>query len=275
MGEKIRGHIRSNVIGCVALFALIVVPVALAATDGGPQATASGVKQKVKKLTQQVQQLQQQLDALATQPGPQGPGGPQGPEGPAGLQGPVGPSTGPAGGDLTGNYPNPDIAADAVGTNEVGPNALTGGDINESTLGQVPQASNAGSATNAQIAATAVVANNLNYQGAYVKSNSVVVPGGSQAESNGNGFSRAVTATCNVQNGINPDLAMGGGAFWSGNTNSNSDELENRIHSAAFLDTSGDVATSGEVPFAYRARGEVDKDGDDTLTVQVVCYPAF
>jgi hypothetical protein len=83
VGEKIRGHIRSNVIGFMALFALIVVPVALAATDGGPQATASGVKQKVKKLTKQVRQLQQQLDALASQTGPQGPAGQQGPPGPS------------------------------------------------------------------------------------------------------------------------------------------------------------------------------------------------
>jgi len=49
-------------------------------------------------------------------------------------------ASGPAGGDLTGSYPDPEIAPNAVGTRKVRDDSLTGADVNESTLGQVPSA---------------------------------------------------------------------------------------------------------------------------------------
>jgi cell division protein FtsB len=118
-------------LGAAALLALIVVPVALAATDGGSQATvsAAGVKKKIKRLAERVGELEQanasltQANTSLTQQV-------------AELQGEQGggrPPTGEAGGDLTANYPNPEIGAGAVSSAEVADRSLTGADIDRGT----------------------------------------------------------------------------------------------------------------------------------------------
>jgi hypothetical protein len=90
-------------LGAAAVLALLVVPVALAASDGGssgPTATASGLKQKVKKLTNRVAALEAE-------------------------QGQPRPPSGAAGGGLTGTFPSPQIAANAVGTAQIANDAVT------------------------------------------------------------------------------------------------------------------------------------------------------
>ena len=129
-------------LGATALLAAAIAPIALADGDDRKAHTSASVKKTVSKLKDQVNELQQQVEDVSKQAGPQGPRGPQGPQGEQGEQGPPG-SLGAAGGDLTGSYPNPSIAANAVGSAEIADGSVAGADVNESSLGTVPSATDA------------------------------------------------------------------------------------------------------------------------------------
>jgi hypothetical protein len=128
-------------LGACAVFALLVTSVAGAGGTSPDATTSASVGKQVSKLKKQVRQLRQQLTtevgqltsrlaALEGRPAPAPPAST--------------PPSGPAGGSLRGTYPNPGIAADAVGTNEVGPDALNATDIDESTFNQPPPSGPAG-----------------------------------------------------------------------------------------------------------------------------------
>jgi hypothetical protein len=153
----------------VALLALCVALSGSAVADPIAQGAAS-LGANVKKalgLAKKADRRSKQALRLARRPGPQGPPGERGLQGPSGsIQGAA------AGGDLTGSYPNPSIAADAVGSSEVANRSildediqfneikpwhitdgsltgddvadgfLTGDDIDESSLAAVPNAQN-------------------------------------------------------------------------------------------------------------------------------------
>jgi hypothetical protein len=107
-------------LGAAVLCGLLVAQVAQAGSgDSGPQASVSA------KVTKQISKLKARVAALEAKTGQIGQ--------------PVPPS-GAAGGALSGTYPNPGIAADAVGASHVGFDALGGSDINENTLSLVRSA---------------------------------------------------------------------------------------------------------------------------------------
>ena len=136
MSSRLTAHVRSNVVGYVALF------IALSAGAYAAGLPRNSVKSK------QIKDGQVKLTDLAADSVdgskvvngslsgadfggtlPAGATGPQGPQGAAGATGPVGPATGPAGGDLTGSYPNPSIGPDAINGPEIAPSALTAGEL--------------------------------------------------------------------------------------------------------------------------------------------------
>ncbi len=118
-------HLRPYLaLGAAALVLSVVVAVSAAGADPATKANP-GVKKQVKQLKQRLSQLQQRVEEISKQRGPEGAQGPEGPPGPA---------TGPAGGDLTGTFPNPLIGPDAIASAEIANGTVTNADLGDESV---------------------------------------------------------------------------------------------------------------------------------------------
>lgn len=158
-----------------------------------------------------------------------------------------------AGGGLTGDFPDPLIAPNAVGSAEVKPNSLTDQDLAQSSVNSFQVQND--SLDQEDLGQNSVGANELrNFE---IFTASTPAFGSPQTGGNGSYITRAVTVRCPNPN----DEVITGGAQW----NTNADDRELFIVQSHWVDE-----TVSEGP-GWRVRGGIDEDANVILTAQVIC----
>ncbi len=142
-----------------------------------------------------------------------------------------------AGGDLTGSYPNPAIRSGTINGTHVAPNSLTGVSIDESTLGQVPDAASVGGISSFELARRSRVGGKGNCGGSFITA--PPGPGLKLQVSCVTSPSTGTTASITNQTGGPIDVLI---ADTSGATTTNSfDQLANNATATAGIDPSTDT----------------------------------
>jgi hypothetical protein len=132
-----RGRTSRLLTAAAVLAVIVAVPLAVANPGGsaGTDKSATGLAKKVRKLQKQVRKLRQQVADISTQPGQPGATGPQGVQGPPGNDAQFAGAA--ASGDLTGTYPDPQIAGGAVAGPEILNFSINSADLNIGAVGSV------------------------------------------------------------------------------------------------------------------------------------------